>query len=156
MDIEINNQLDWKKKHWRSICQNYGKAAYFSRYSEQLEHIFSNQWLKLIDLNNAVTELMQQDLELECKIVYSSEMECLAKGSQLVLDLCLKNKATHYLSGPFGRDYLDESTFIKHGIQIEYHDYEHPKYGQVYQGFEPYMSMLDLLLNYGSNSLQML
>ena len=72
------------------------------------------------------------------------------------MELCIKVGATTYLSGPFGRDYLDASAFEKAGIELLYHDYIHPKYSQCFDGFEPYMSVIDLLFNHGEESLEIL
>ena len=67
-----------------------------------------------------------------------------------MLDICLKAKATHYLSGPSARDYLDENAFREAGIEVEWMHYPvYPAYPQVWGAFEPAVSILDLLLNAG-------
>ncbi len=76
--------------------------------------------------------------------------------SQLILNICKASGASTYLSGPFGRDYLDSAAFAHEGIALEFHDYPHPTYRQVYPGFEPYLSALDLLLNHGPKSLDII
>ena len=53
-----------------------------------------------------------------------------SKGSQLVLDLCLKSGADSYLSGAHGRDYLDEAAFAAAGVKLIYQDYATPVYEQ--------------------------
>ena len=71
-------------------------------------------------------------------------------------NLCKELKAKTYLSGPFGRDYLDAKKFSKDNIDIIYHDYSHPKYEQLGDTFIPYLSSLDLLFNHGNASLNIL
>jgi hypothetical protein len=68
---------------------------------------------------------------------------------ELVLNLCLEVGATQYLSGPLGRQYLQEDSFAASGIELVYQDYEHPVYDQKHSGFEPYMAAVDLLFNLG-------
>ena len=41
-------------------------------------------------------------------------------------------------------------------IKIVYHDYVHPVYRQQSQPFEPFMSTLDLIMNYGEKSLDVI
>jgi hypothetical protein len=83
-------------------------------------------------------------------------MEVSGQKDELILNLCRIEKVKTYISGPFGRDYLDEEKFAAAGIDIRYQDYEHPVYPQLYPGFEPYMSGIDLLFNHGPESLRML
>ena len=35
-------------------------------------------------------------------------------------------------------------------IDVKWHSYEHPTYPQRFHGFEPYMSIIDLLFNVGA------
>ena len=39
---------------------------------------------------------------------------------------------------------------------LEFHDYQHPSYQQCFAGFVPYLSVIDLLFNHGSESLDIL
>ena len=59
--------------------------------------------------------------------------------------------ADTYLSGA-GADYLDRSAFAEAGIGLRFQAYEHPTYPQLYGDFEPYMSVVDLLMNCGPDS----
>jgi hypothetical protein len=54
-----------------------------------------------------------------------------------------------YLSGPMGKDYLDLQLFEEKKIHVTFQDFKHPIYPQQYNGFEPYMSAIDALLNAG-------
>jgi hypothetical protein len=72
------------------------------------------------------------------------------------LDICLDLKADIYFSGTLGKNYLYQKPFEKEGIQISFQEYQHPVYSQRYPGFEPYMSVIDLLFNHGPNSLKII
>jgi hypothetical protein len=58
------------------------------------------------------------------------------------------------ISGNAAQDYLDEARFAAAGI--EWHNYPHPTYTQQHGKFVPYLSVLDLLLNVGRDSLAVL
>ena len=47
---------------------------------------------------------------------------------------------------------MREKLFAAQGVEVRYHDYDHPVYGQAYGGFEPNMTALDLLFNAGPKS----
>jgi hypothetical protein len=40
-------------------------------------------------------------------------------------------------------------SFQDQGIQVLFHDYAQPSYTQIHPGFEPGMSVIDLLFNHG-------
>jgi hypothetical protein len=93
---------------------------------------------------------------IKTPLLYSSQMTVHDKKDELVLALCRAAGATTYISGPFGRDYLHERLFQEARIKIVYHEYCHPSYPQVWGGFEPYMSAVDLLFNCGPASIEIL
>lgn len=70
----------------------------------------------------------------------------------MILDLCLLFKADTYLSGPFGRDYLDLNSFKQAGVSVKFHDYEAEQYQQAWPGYESGMSVIDLLANHCAES----
>jgi hypothetical protein len=154
--VEISTERRWAEKHWNSIRLNYSKASYFREHADFFEAIFSHSWERLNPLLREVTTYLLNGFGIHTKIMLSSEIGVLGRKSELVLELCRKVGATSYLSGSLGRDYLDESAFQQAGIAVAYQDYHHPTYKQAYPNFEPYMGAIDLLLNCGPGSLEVL
>lgn len=154
--IEINDITKWSKKHYMTLQSNYSRSAYYSLYADFFEDLYLQDWDYLSPMLHKSTSYLLQNLGIQTKQLRSSEFSPQAKKADLILELCIKAGATTYLSGPFGRDYLDESAFAKAGIELKYHDYIHPKYDQCFDGFEPYMSIVDLLFNHGPKSLKIL
>lgn len=54
---------------------------------------------------------------------------------------------TTYLSGPSGREYLDEAVFAAAGINVEYHRFSPFPYPQRFGSFAGGLSALDYLFN---------
>jgi len=77
-------------------------------------------------------------------------------GTNVNLNISQKLNADVYLSGPSGRDYLDTSAFERKGINVEFHNFDHPVYKQLSEPFIPNMSSVDLLFNYGPESQSLL
>jgi hypothetical protein len=94
---------------------------------------------------------MMRCWQIEPQIHSASELESVGTKSALLANLCVEAGAQTYISGPFGREYIDRSVFERAGIELLFHDYAHPVYEQTYPGFEPYMSAVDLLMNAGPN-----
>ena len=77
--------------------------------------------------------------------------------ADLLVHLCGQLGATRYVSPLGSHDYLaDYDAFAKAGIELCYHQYEHPTYPQIFQPFLPFMSAVDLLLNVGPESLSVI
>ncbi len=150
--ITIANNTPWAKKHWTAIRMNYGRASYFAEHAEAFRGFFETEWTLLREIVNHSTEYLLNALGIKTKILFSSQLGIGGSKDELVLNLCRAVGGTIYLSGPFGRDYLREERFADHGIRVVYHDYRHPVYKQAYPGFEPFMSVVDLLFNCGPAS----
>jgi len=154
--IEIDQTSKWVKKHFMTLQTNYSRSAYYSQYCDYFEHFYRQDWTHLAPMLQECTRYLLQGLGIQTQQRKSSELSPQSKKADLILELCIKVGATTYLSGPLGRDYLDEGAFEKAGIELKYHDYVHPTYDQCFDGFEPYMSVVDLLFNHGEKSLEIL
>ena len=91
-----------------------------------------------------------KEFNIKTKVIRSSDLAVESKKSDLVLDLCRHFNADHYLSGILGKDYLDEYSFATNGIAVQYQDFQHPIYTQLWGDFLPYMSIIDYWMNCGS------
>lgn len=151
-EVQIDNNVDWRKKHWQAIQHSYGKASAYKLYAGELEDVFSREWVSLNELNIHLFTLMLHWLGIERKMLRSSEMEARGSNSDLVLNLCLETGAKQYISGTGGHDYLDETAFRNAGVEIVYRSSVLPEpYPQMYRqaGFINTLSALDIILNCG-------
>lgn len=146
----------WQKKHWDTLCMNYRKAPYFEQYLQSYESLYKTEWDSFMPMLRALLHQHLDDLGIDTRLVYSSEIKPKGTKSDLILNLCERAGATCYLSGALGRDYLDEKIFSRAGISIAYQDYKHPEYRQLQGGFKPCMGILDLIFNEGPHSLSIL
>ena len=153
-DMIIDNSTFWGKKQWKSIQQNYCKAPFFKNYEEKFAKIYESNWEKLSELNIALIKLMTECFGLKKPLVIASEMESEGNSTDLLLGICEKLEATTYLSGIFGKDYLEEDKFKIKGINVEYNHFNHPKYPQLWGSFQTNMSAIDLLFNCGESSIE--
>ena len=152
--VEINNtDASWKMKCWKSIRYNYAQARYFTDYQDFFQDLYCEMnWRKLVDLNVYIIKMLVQGLGMDAELILASDLGVSGSGTELLLSICRQLTADVYISGRMGKDYLDESKFHQHGIQVEYQHFEHPEYTQVYEPFIPKMSIIDLLFNYGEKS----
>ncbi len=154
--LEIAGDGRWNRKHYEALRTNYGRARFFAAHQPFLEKCYGSDWSRLVDLNRCQTQYLLDAFSIRTPVVFSSSLDATGKKDELVLELCRTVRASHYLSGPLGRNYLRESLFHDAGIGVSYHDFAHPVYAQLYPGFEPGMCALDLLLNHGPESARVL
>lgn len=151
-DVQIDNQRDWRKKHFQLISQAYARAEHYDEHIEWVADFYAKEWSGLNELLTYSNRYFLSALSIGTQIVHSSALNVTGAKSELVLNLCKEVGATEYISGPFGIDYLDLPSFEQAGISVTFQHYTHPVYRQCQGGFESHMSVLDLLLNCGPDS----
>lgn len=145
----------WASKHWKSIQHSYAKAPYFHQYKDFLQHIYMERhWDWLSQLNQYVIEYISKEfLGLTTVFQSSCNFACSGKKEERLLSLLREAGATDYYSGPAARNYINESNFQQSGISIIWKDYSgYIEYPQLYPPFIHEVSILDLLLNVGSDT----
>ena len=147
--VQFAPNATWQKDHWATLQRNYARAPFFKQYSGAYEACYRETWSSFAALLRAMLEQQLRDFGISTPLRFSSEMNPSGVKSDLILELCRATNATMYLSGPLGRDYLDEAGFRANGIEIQYHDFVHPSYTQAWPGFVSHLSALDLLFNHG-------
>ena len=155
-EVEVATGSNYERKHWRSIELAYQRAPHWGRYAPDLHAIYQINWVHLADLDIALLRFFLMALDLRLPIRRASDMGLVGTKSDLVLDMCVKAGATEYMFGAKGRDYADVAAFTAAGIKVQFQDYKHPTYPQMLSGFAPNMSVIDLLMNVGPDSLKVL
>lgn len=156
-DIKIDNKVNWRKKHLLSLRTNYSKSPFFSKYIDIFEDAYSRTWKNLIDINMHFILALSRCLGLSSKkIIRSSTLNITGDKTERLIKICKMFSADVFYEGSAGKNYIDESFFAREGITIEYQDYKHPVYRQLYGDFMPHLSVVDLLFNHGDESLSIL
>ena len=157
-EVQIDNRSSprWKEKCWASIVQHYRKAEYWAAHQEFFESLYGRNWVRLVDIDDAIIQHMLASLSINVKVMRSSEMSVEGHRTALLLNICREVGADVYLSGVSGKDYLDLDMFADAGIEVHFQEFCHPIYRQLYEPFIPCMSAMDLLFNYGPASLDVI
>ena len=96
---------------------------------------------------------------IQTRIVRGSDLPAAGEATERLVNLCKAVKGTEYLTGAFAAGaYLEPELFERAGIKLVTQEFQAPEYAQQYPaaGFAPEMSVLDLLLNCGPRSLEIL
>ncbi|MDE2216524.1 MAG: WbqC family protein [Planctomycetota bacterium] len=155
-EVKINNTVDWRKKHLNALTYNYSKAPFFEKHRRFLEKTFSTNWEFLVEINTHVIQYLINALGIDKKIVLASSLRLREGPTDRLIDICKHVQADTYLSGKDGAKYMNLDAFAQAKIKVIFQDFRHPIYPQLYEKFEPYMSIVDLLFNHNHNSLKII
>jgi hypothetical protein len=154
-EVNINNSITWKKKHWKSIYYSYAKAPNFENYKNEIEDIYNKDWDNLCDLNIHIIKKISKILGLKIPhFIKSSDINGL-QGRKTDRALCILEKigADEYISGPAAKDYIEIQKFKDKDISLYWYEFDSPIYPQIGNEFLPSLSVIDLIFNTGEKSM---
>ncbi len=156
-DKQIDNggspKQHWQRRTWLTLETHYRKAPHFARYADELHEIYTRPWVSLVELDLRMLELARTALAIKTPILRSSALGLTGHKTDRLIDLCQKVGARAYLSGSGGSTgYLDSERMGRAGVGVIWQYFVHPVYPQRYSGFVSHLGFLDLLLNCGPQS----
>jgi hypothetical protein len=155
--VSINKNSKWQDAHGKSLRTNYSKSAYFNLINEFLEKVFTAEWERIAHLNLFTVQELARILGIRTPIYVASELGQLPEDPDDRLIAINKHfNGTTYLAGSGGKGYMKVEKYENAGIRVQFQEFHHPVYPQLFGPFEPYMSVLDLLFNCGPASLSIL
>ncbi len=156
-EVLIDNAKPWRKKHLRTILQSYARSPWLQKYRPWLERVYGTSPQKLGELNEVLIEDLARMLGIDTPLLRSSALKVRGDRVERLVRMCQKIGADEYLSPIGSYDYIEsDNRFPEAGIRLVYQHYEHPRYRQIQGEFVAYQSVLDLLLNEGPASLEIL
>lgn len=155
-EVEIDNTKPWARQHRNALQTCYGKAPFFEVHFPFFESVYEKKWVMLADLNIYIIKYLASQLGLSPVFVRSSQLNVEGKRTQLLLNICKILNADRYLSSIGAEEYMmedgAEDLFRNEGIAVEFLEYKHPIYPQLFGDFIPNLSFVDCLFNCGPDS----
>ena len=156
VDIQINYETNFVRKHLGTLRQAYGKTEYFDQAFPLVEEVYSQKFKYLVDFNLMTIRTFSERMNLSTEFLRSSEVlkeeDTLdgIKGNDLVLRLCQICGGSSYISGTGCLDFIRPEEFVKGDVQFQFQNFICPEYPQVNcPSFVPAMSILDAVFNVG-------
>lgn len=150
-EVPINNASRWRRVHLAALRTNYQRAPYYSDVLEWLRPLYTEKHECLVAFNLSLIKAVVRYLKLSTKLMVASSLEQNGSGPELLLQLVQVMDGNVYVSGPSGHDYLDIDIFNRAGIEVQFQEFQHPCYPQLYGDFTPGLSIVDLLMNVGAS-----
>ncbi len=156
-EVKIEETADFRRKHVKAIQCAYSKARYYHQYKDAIFHSIETCGDSLCELNIQLIMHLKELLGIHVPCFRSSETPAIGTKADLLVSICEHFGAKRYLSPVGSKVYIDQTTvFEDHHIRVEYNDFQHPVYEQLYGEFLPFLSIVDLLFNEGPASLQII
>ena len=147
-DIRISNHGNWRHLHWNALMSAYGDSPFFDYYVDDIRPFFEQRWENLFDFNMAITHKLCELLDIHPTIRFTDNFIATNQDSS--------TSNTSISSTTSSSFFLDFRDVIRPKNPLPDPDFTPRKYYQVYQqkwGFQPNLSILDLLFNMGNESI---
>ncbi len=151
-EVEIKDQ-GWKGKHRRLIEQSYRGAPHFEEHRGLLDFLYDNEISNLSEYNQRAIRHVAELLGIDTELGDSRTIGAEGRKTQRLISMLRRVGATRYISGPAGKDYIDEEMFVDAGIELVFKEYpRYPEYRQQFAPFAHRVTVLDLIFNLGDRA----
>ena len=130
MDLKVSYDDNWRHVHWQSLVSAYNMSPFFEYYEDDIKPLFERKFDYLVDLNAEAMDIVNRLLMMDDVTINVSETYIPAQTVELDL-----------------RDKITPKTHLNDFCQKEYYQVFSERYG-----FQPNLSILDLLFNLGPES----
>jgi hypothetical protein len=139
-DVEIETGGRWREKHWRSFMYDYRTTMYFEFFEEQFRPFFEKEWTNLAECTSRSVELQADLFGIDTPLTRASTLD----GAPATLPDIVAAVGADALAMEASAELPSDL-----GVPVDVIRYDHPEYRQNFEGFEPGMTGMDLLFNYG-------
>jgi hypothetical protein len=153
--VRPDDSKGWRESHLDSLKQAYSGAPHFRSMWGIVKDVYAQPADNLADFTIAGMMAICRYLGLDRnrQFAKSSELGIPGESTQRVLEVVQRFGGNVYVTGHGARNYFDHELFERHGISVEYMDYQKIPYPQLHGAFTPYVTILDLIANCGAESM---
>jgi hypothetical protein len=156
-EIEIAVDQPWQKKHWKTLESNYRRARFWGRYADFFHDVYLvRRWTRLVDLNDHMLRWFLDELGIRTPVVSALAEGFSGHKNELIIDICRRLDGTVFIYGEQGRDYATPEDCRAAGFTAYFQSYAPQPYPQLFGDFAPYLGIVDILLNCGGDSLDII
>ena len=156
-DVRISDHGAWRHLHWNALQSAYGESPFFEFYADDLHPFFERRWTFLLDFNMDITNKLCELLDIHPRLSLTTNYIPSMSGEE---------------EKSFGKEEKtlgeDEKSLEEMEPFIDFREAIHPKHPlpdadfaprPYYQqhaprhGFQPNLSILDLLFNEGNEAI---
>ena len=157
-DIRISNHGNCRHLHSNALMSAYGDSPFFHYSADDRKPFFEDRWENLFDFNMAITHKMCELLDIHPNIQFTEKYVATSSSSVASVSSVPRVASPLSPSCPLSpsSNIPDFRASIRPKNPIPDETFTPQTYYQVYQkkwGFQPNLSILDLLFNMGNESI---
>ena len=147
-EIEVNWDDAWKSKWLKTLEQSYKKAPYFQQVRPIIEQTLEQEKTIFSEIIVENLKLINAYLGITTEIISSSSIyqNTELKAQTRIVDICLKEKANHYINPIGGIELYQKEVFEEQGMQLNFIKSKPVQYPQLKNDFVPWLSIIDVLM----------
>lgn len=136
-DVRISDHGNWRHVHWNAFVAAYKQSPFFDYYADEFHEFFEKRYSFLFDFNSELCNWLCEQLDMHPVVAWSDD----------------------FIVDTAGMDDFREQIHPKKRLQTDDASFKAVPYYQVFQekqGFQPDLSVADLLFNMGPEGLLVL
>lgn len=147
-EIDIENLSAWGKKFLKTLEQNYKKSPHYQEVFGIVEKVVQSEKTNIADLIFLSLQEICSYLKIDTELVQTSSVyqNQHLKAQERILDICLQEKANHYINPIGGQELYDKALFAENGIKLNFIQSKRSEYQQFKNEFVPWLSIIDLMM----------
>jgi len=159
-DISLSSEYERVlNNHWMSIYYAYKNSRFFGDYSESLSELYTSKYSSLMELTVTFIKYFCKQMGIKTRIEFSSKLNLddqLTNGTEKIADICKQVNISTLYDANGAKDIIEIKILKNNNINVIFQNYQHPVYTQMFGEFIPYMSIIDLIMNEGDKSLDII
>ena len=132
-DVKLSEHGNWRHLHWNAIISAYNSTPFFDYYKDDFQPFFEKKYSYLFDFNEDLRRLICNLLSIESDVVYSDSYKTEFSENEYDFREFIHPKKTSDIDTRFS--------------PVPYYQVFDSKHG-----FQPNLSIIDLLFNMGPES----
>jgi hypothetical protein len=147
-EIQVSNDLIYKKKLLKTIESCYRKAPYYEFVKPLIESIIFNEEKNLALFIEFSIRIICDYLQINTQLILSSSIvkRNYLKGQNKIIEICKLLGASEYYNAIGGLDLYSVVDFQNEGIKLKFIQTEITPYKQFNNEFIPNLSIIDVLM----------
>lgn len=155
-DLNLQASSCWRDKLVKTVELTYRKSPYFTESFQVIEDLIRHDECDLSSFLAHQLRVLSKFVGFETEFVDTSR--CYGNdhlsGHERLLDICGREGAVTYINPQGGRGLYDANQFSASGVELKFLVMRPTPYEQRTKGFVPYLSIIDALMELGSNGLR--
>ena len=138
------------KKHKTAIIQNYRNTDFFEKYKGPILNKFNQTSINLFEINFSFILTIKELLQIDTELILSSSLNKRGTKEDLIYSLLDNFNINKCIINPGSQNYMKKNNSKYEIYRFNYNCSN--RYKQAYDGFDPYVSIIDMLFNIGSKN----